>query len=91
MSKKAADEADEVSRDLVEGQTSTVRELSERMERLMRRRRQRFRWVRKGGWVVLEWVLVGVMWWVWALVVLVRSVRGLVGGVVGVGRWLLWL
>jgi hypothetical protein len=84
-------EADEVSRDLVTGQTLKVKELIERMETLLRKRRRRFRWLRKTGWVAVEWVLVGVLWWVWLVVMLLRIVRGVVGGVVGGVRWLLWL
>jgi hypothetical protein len=91
MTRKAADEADDVSRDLVTGQTLKVKVLVETMQNMMRRRRARFRWVRRGGWVMLEWILVGVMWWAWLVVVLLQIVRGIFGGVFSGVRWLLWL
>jgi len=34
--------------------------------------------------VVIEWVVVGVMYWAWLVVMVVRVLRALVGGVVGV-------
>ncbi|XMA11669.1 hypothetical protein WAI453_004460 [Rhynchosporium graminicola] len=89
--RKAADEADEVSKDLVALKMLEVKSIGDKIDKMTRTRRRRFRWLRRGGWVVVEWVLVGVMWYVWALVVLLRALRGCVGGVVEVGRWLLWL
>lgn len=91
MTREAADEADEVSKDLVTSQTLKVKSISDKMDKMMRRRRRRFRWVRRGGWVLVEWSLVGVMWGVWFLVMLVRIVMAIVGGVVGGVRWLFWL
>jgi len=91
MTRMAEREADDVSKDLVTSKTLAVKELLERMGTISRRRRRRFRWVRRAGWVLLEWVLVGVMWWVWLVVVLIGFVRGTVRGVIGGVRWLLWL
>lgn len=91
MTRMAEREADDVSKDLVTSKTLAVKELLERMGTILRRRRRRFRWVRRAGWVLLEWVLVGVMWWVWLVVVLIGFVRGTVRGVIGGVRWLLWL
>ncbi|TAQ90791.1 hypothetical protein B7494_g846 [Chlorociboria aeruginascens] len=61
MASKAADEADEVSKDIVTGQTLAVKRLTDSMDKMMRRRRRRFRWLRRGGWVLVEWALVGIM------------------------------
>lgn len=91
MTRKTGDEADEVSKDLVMGQTLMVKRLGDKIDVMMRRRRRRFRWLRRGGWVLVEWGLVGVMWWVWFLVVLARVVLGVGRGVVGGVRWLFWL
>jgi hypothetical protein len=91
MTRMAEREADDVSKDLVTSKTLAVKELMERMGTILRRRRRRFRWVRRAGWVLVEWVLVGVMWWVWLVVVLIGFVRGTVRGVTGGVRWLLWL
>ncbi|ELR05450.1 hypothetical protein VC83_03614 [Pseudogymnoascus destructans] len=89
--KKAADEADELAKEVMGSQMLRAKALAGAMDAMMRRRRRRFRWARRGGWVLVEWVLVGVMWWAWLVVVLLRLVRGLFRGVVGVGRWLFWL
>ncbi|RFU32569.1 hypothetical protein B7463_g3787, partial [Scytalidium lignicola] len=61
MARKAGDDADEVSRDLVMNQTLAVKRLEDAMNKMIRRRRRKFRWLRRGGWVFLEWALVGVM------------------------------
>ncbi|KAL2060640.1 hypothetical protein VTL71DRAFT_9281 [Oculimacula yallundae] len=91
MTRKAADEADEVSKDLVAGKMLMVKAVGDKIDKMTRTRRRRFRWLRRGGWVVVEWALVGVMWYVWFVVVLARCVMGLGRGVVGGLRWLFWL
>ncbi|KAI4861518.1 hypothetical protein F4820DRAFT_65464 [Hypoxylon rubiginosum] len=91
MTHRAADEADEVSRDLVDAQRLKVKRVADTMDKMLRRRRRRFRWARRAGWLAVEWVLVGFMWYVWFVVTVARVVLGLGRGVVGVVRWLLWL
>ncbi|ELQ39852.1 hypothetical protein M0657_002191 [Pyricularia oryzae] len=86
-----ADEADHMGRDLVDGQRLQVKRAVDIIEKLLRRRRRRFRWVRRAGWLAVEWWLVGFMWFVWAVVVVARVFLGVGRGVIGVGRWLLWL
>ena len=87
----AADEADAVSRDILTFQSLQVKRIIDTMDNMMRRRRRRFRWLRRGGWVLVEWSLVGVMWFAWFLVVFVRIILGLGTGVVRSVRWLFWL
>jgi hypothetical protein len=89
--RKAERDADDVSKDLVTSKTMAVKELLERMDQVMRKRRRRFRWVRRVGWVAVEWVLIGVMWVVWAVVMVIAFLRGTVRGVISSVRWLLWL
>jgi hypothetical protein len=91
MARDAADEADEVGRDLVTSQTLKVKRVTDKMDKMIRRRKRRFRWLRRGGWVLVEWLLVGVMWYVWFMVVLTRVVMGVGKGVVRSFRWLFWL
>ncbi|KAI1414055.1 hypothetical protein F5Y13DRAFT_21472 [Hypoxylon sp. FL1857] len=91
MTHRAADEADEVNRDLVDSQRLKVKRVVDTMDKMLRRRRRRFRWVRRAGWLAVEWVLVGFMWYVWFVVMMTRIVLGVGKGVVGVVRWLLWL
>ncbi|KAH6672257.1 hypothetical protein B0J14DRAFT_69657 [Halenospora varia] len=62
MTRKAADEADEVSKDLVTSQTLGVKRLADKIDVMMRRRRARFRWLRRGGgllWSGRWWGLCG--------------------------------
>lgn len=91
MTRAAGDEADEVSLDLGQGQRLKVQRVVDVIEKMLRRRRRRFRWVRRGLWLGVEWVLVGFMWYVWFVVVIARMVLGVGQGVVGGIRWLLWL
>jgi len=91
MTRSAADEADEVSLDLSQGQRLKVKRVVDVIEKMLRRRRRRFRWVRRGLWLGVEWVLVGFMWYVWFVVVIARMVLGVGKGVVSAVRWLLWL
>lgn len=91
MTRAAAEEADEVGGDLVDGQRRKVKMVVDVIDKLLRRRRRRFRWVRRAGWLALEWLLVGFMWYVWFVVMIARVFLGVGKGVVRGVRWLLWL
>jgi hypothetical protein len=91
MTQQATDEADEVNQDLVVGQRLKVKVVMDGMDKMLRRRRRRFRWVRRAGWLAVEWALVGFMWYVWFVVMIARVVLGVGKGVVRGVRWLLWL
>ncbi|KAK4462414.1 hypothetical protein QBC42DRAFT_268037 [Cladorrhinum samala] len=87
----ATDQADEANHDLASGQRIKVKAAVDHIQKMLRRRRRRFRWVRRAGWLGVEWVLVGFMWWVWFVVMIARIFVGVAKGVLGFGRWLLWL
>ncbi|KAK7914773.1 hypothetical protein PG985_012476 [Apiospora marii] len=91
MTRRAADDADECSRDINDGQRLKVKHVLDVIDNLMRRKRRRFRWARRGGWLLVEWALVGLMWYVWFIVTIARIFMGVGSGIVGVVRWLLWL
>ncbi|AEO53089.1 hypothetical protein MYCTH_2293962 [Thermothelomyces thermophilus ATCC 42464] len=91
LAQLAIDAADEANHDLVTSQRLKVKMVGDAMDKMLRRRRRRFRWVRRAGWLVVEWVLVGCMWYVWFLVMIVRVALGIGKGVVRGVRWLLWL
>ncbi|KAK3388156.1 hypothetical protein B0T20DRAFT_511712 [Sordaria brevicollis] len=91
MTRRAAEEADDAGGDLMTHQRLKVKRVVDMIDRMVRRRRRRFRWVRRAGWLAVEWVLVGFMWYVWFVVMIARVFLGIGRGVVGVGRWLLWL
>lgn len=91
LARQAADEADEVTRDLMAVQRLQVKRVEDSIEKMLRRRRRRFRWVRRAGWLTVEWLLVGFMWYVWFVVMLARIVLGFGRGMYTGVRWLLWL
>ncbi|KAI0454835.1 hypothetical protein F5B21DRAFT_473639 [Xylaria acuta] len=91
MTRRAADEADEVSHDILDHQRLKVKSVLDTMDKMLRRRRRRFRWVRRAGWLAVEWLLVGFMWYVWFIVMITRIVLGAGQGAVSIVRWLLWL
>ncbi|KAF8429035.1 hypothetical protein EV426DRAFT_702822 [Tirmania nivea] len=84
-----ADDADVLSGELSTRYVLEVKRLNDEVSTLARRRRRTtLKWMRRGGYVLLEWVVLGVMWWVWLIVVMVRMVRVVVGGI---GRGLKWI
>ncbi|KAH5371515.1 hypothetical protein HBI48_038880 [Parastagonospora nodorum] len=68
-----------------------VKQITDDIDRMLRARPRRMRWLRGFGWMLVEWALVAVMWWLWLVVVLVGSVKRVFGFGWGVVRWLLWL
>lgn len=89
--REASDLADETGRDLALTQPLKVKHVQDLVEKLMRRRRRRFRWTRRALWLGVEWVLVGFMWYVWFVVTILRLVLGVGKGMWAGVRWLLWL
>ncbi|KAL1886476.1 hypothetical protein Plec18167_000407 [Paecilomyces lecythidis] len=87
----AAIEAETLTTQLNTTSTLAVKELSDALERGVRKRNRRFRWVRRTGFVLLEWLLVGVMWWVWFIVMIFKVGRGVWRATVSSIRWVLWL
>ncbi len=45
----------------------------------------------RAGWLAVEWVLVGFMWYVWFVVMIARIFLGVGKGLLNGVRWLLWL
>lgn len=86
-----SDEAEDLSVHLNTTSTLAVKSLSDALDQGLRKRRRRLRWVRRTGFVVLEWALVGMLWWVWLIVMAFKLVRGVFRGVISGARWILWL
>ncbi len=87
----AADDADTFSTELMTTHTLAIKQLNDSVDSILRRRRRRLRWVRRAGFAMLEWTLLGVMWMVWFVVVIVRLARGTVRGFLKILRWFFWL
>ncbi|RDA91980.1 hypothetical protein CP533_1333 [Ophiocordyceps camponoti-saundersi (nom. inval.)] len=91
MARMAANEADETGQELAFGQPLKLKHVVDMMDRMLRRRKRRLRWLRRGLWLIVEWLLVGLMWYVWAVVMLLRVVSGVGRGCWRGVRWLFWL
>ncbi|KAJ5090681.1 hypothetical protein N7532_009365 [Penicillium argentinense] len=86
-----ANDAEDLCVQLNTTSTLAVKSLSDALDRGVRKRRRRLRWVRRTGFVVLEWTLVGMLWWVWLIVMAFKLVRGVFRGFISGARWILWL
>ncbi|OJD19940.1 hypothetical protein AJ78_00134 [Emergomyces pasteurianus Ep9510] len=84
-------EADKLTSELATTNTLALKQLNDSLDKGMRKRRRRFRWVSRVGFVMLEWVLVGAMWWMWLVVMIFKIFKGLWRGTVSGIRWILWL
>ncbi|CAG8909376.1 unnamed protein product [Penicillium egyptiacum] len=71
--------------------TLAVKQLSDALDKGLRKRRRRLRWIRRTGFMVLEWALVAMLWWVWLIVMAFKLVRGVFRGAFTGIRWVLWL
>jgi hypothetical protein len=91
MTREASDQADETGKDLALGQLLKVKHVTDLTDKMMRNRRRRFRWLRRGMWSFVEWTLVGFMWYVWFVVTIFRLFLGIGQGVWRGFKWLLWL
>ncbi|KAG6239815.1 hypothetical protein E4U24_006761 [Claviceps purpurea] len=91
QSRQASDLADETNRDLALVQPLKVKAVVDTIGKMLRRRRRRLRWIRRALWLTVEWLLVGIMWYVWAMVMILRVFLGMGKGVIRSVRWLLWL
>ena len=91
MVRICADGADKLGSELSTSCTLQVKQLNDSIDLIMRRRRRRLRWVQRSGYLLLEWTLLGLMWWVWLVVMVFGIIRGVVRGVYVWTRWLFWL
>jgi len=69
----------------------SVKQVIDSIDTMIRMRRRRMRWVRRIGWMLVEWMLLGIMWWVWLMVVMLRSASRVFRFGWSVVRWLLWI
>lgn len=87
----AAEDAENLSVQLNTTSTLAVKQLSDTLDKGIRKRHRRLRWIRRAGFGMLEWALVGMLWWVWLIVMVFKVVRGVLRGVLSGVRWVLWL
>lgn len=89
--RSAADDADAFIAKLTTTHTLAVKQVNDSVELMMRSRWRRLRWLRRAGFTLLEWVLVGIMWGIWMLVLVVKMLRAITRGATSSVRWLLWM
>lgn len=89
--REGGDEALQVSSRVSSDAPLAVKQITDDIEHMLRMRRRRTRWVRRVGWTLLEWALLGFMWAAWLAVTLSRVVLRFVSFFWKIVRWLLWL
>lgn len=89
--REGGDQAVAITSEVSASAPLTVKQVSDEIDKMIRMRRRRMRWVRRVGWMLVEWMLLGVMWWLWLVVVILSFIRRVFGFGWSVVRWLLWL
>lgn len=89
--REGGDEALAVSSRVSADAPLAVKQITDDIEHMVRMRRRRTRWVRRVGWTLLEWALLGFMWCAWLVVTLTRVVTRGFAFFWRIVRWLLWL
>jgi hypothetical protein len=88
----AADQAGELSMKLATTSTLAVKGLNDIIDGALRRRRRGpIRYIRRVGYTLIEWTVVGLLWAIWLVVTVFRVCLGTVKGVFNAVRWLLFL
>ena len=88
---QTSDHADAFSTELTSTHPLAIKQLNDRIDSVLRKRRRKLRWLRRGAWTTVEWMVLGIMWMLWLIAVIVRVFRGAVGVAVQSVRWLFWL
>ena len=83
--------ADELGAELATTRTLELKRLNDSIDLYARRKRRRFRWIRRGIYLLLEWTLLGLMWWAWLIVVVIKTLRASIEGFIAALEWLFWL
>lgn len=84
------DEADAFVAHLTTTNTLAIKQVNDHIDQIIRNRRRRLRWLRGTGFALLEYVLVGIMWWIWLFVFILQAVKTVIVGGVRAVRWLVW-
>ncbi|EXJ79425.1 hypothetical protein A1O3_08927 [Capronia epimyces CBS 606.96] len=92
MVRSTADKAGELSMKLTTSSTLAVKELNDSIDAAFRRRRRGpVRLARRVWFAGIEWTVVGLLWFIWAVVSLVQLILGVMRGFVKTVKWLLWI
>ncbi|GAB7355461.1 hypothetical protein MBLNU459_g5963t1 [Dothideomycetes sp. NU459] len=88
---QTADEADAFTVALTTQQTLAVKQVNDAVDNILRHRRRRLRMLRRAGFAVLEWLVLGLLWVVWFVVIIIKLVKSVVLGFSKATRWVLCL
>ena len=83
-----SDEADAFTVELTTRQPQQTKHVDDAVDAMFRQRRRQFRLLRRAGFKLLEWLLLGIMWWIWFLVVVFNTGRKFVVAILRFLRWL---
>lgn len=87
-----ADAAGELSIKLTTASTLAVKSLNDSIDAAFRRRKRGpFRAVRKIWFALIEWGVVGLLWFIWAIVSFFQVIFGTFRFINNTTRWLLWI
>jgi len=88
--RSCGDEADAFVARLTTTNALAIKQVNDGIDLILRNRRKRFRWARGFGFGLLEYVLVGIMWWIWLFVLVLRVVKNVVFGAGRGFKWMIW-
>ncbi|KAI9659730.1 MAG: hypothetical protein M1831_003628 [Alyxoria varia] len=71
-------QADAFVAQLTTAHTLKIKQVNDSVDEMMRKRWKHLRMVRRVGFATLEWVVVGLMWFIWLFVILFKLVKGVV-------------
>jgi hypothetical protein len=84
----SSDEADAFGVRLTTEQTLRIKQVDDAVDEILRMRRRQFRMMRRAGFKLLEWLVLGIMWWVWFVVVCWNSVKRVILSIIKMLKWL---
>jgi len=85
-----SDEADAFTVELTTKGPQDVKRVDDGIDHVLRQRRRQFRLLRHAGFKLLEWLVLGIMWWVWFIVVIFNTVRKVIVRILSFLKWLFW-
>lgn len=85
------DEAEAFNVEITTHQTLAVKQVNDAVDNILRSRRRHLRVLRRAGFAMLEWFVLGVLWVVWLIVIIIRAFRAIVTRTINGVRWCLWL
>ena len=83
-----SDEADAFTVELTTRQPQQTKQVDDAIDAMIRQRRRQFRFLRRAGFKLLEWLVLSILWGLWFLVVVFNTGKKTV---VSIFRFLRWL